>query len=358
VHVLQRGGITEKNVTWSSEVIGRQVDHLATLVDDLLDVSRIARGKVVVNRDPLRLSEVIDHALETSRPMVEKRRHHLVVQMPSQEVSFNGDLVRLAQVLSNLLNNAAKFTPPGGHITLEATVREGKLRIAVRDNGMGIDTQLLPHVFELFTQGDQTLDRAEGGLGIGLTLVKHLIELHGGHVEVRSEGRGRGSEFILYLPDVRIAAPELPVEEVGAREAVARNVARVLVVDDVQASAESLSRLLEIEGHRVAVAGDGDAAISAAASFRPDVVVLDIGLPGKNGFEVAAELRASGLHDDALLVALSGYGGAEDRERGTRAGFTHYLVKPADIPTLLSIISTHAALKQISGRSMAGMPRS
>jgi len=354
VHVLQRGGFTEKNVTWSSEVIGRQVDHLATLVDDLLDVSRIARGKVVVNRDPLRLTEVIDHALETSRPVLEKRRHHLVVQMPREEVSFNGDLVRLAQVLSNLLNNAAKFTPPGGHIVLDVSVAGGELRIAVRDNGMGIDAQLMPHVFELFTQGDQTLDRSEGGLGIGLTLVKHLVELHGGRVEARSEGRGRGAEFTIILPGVRVAAAPMPPEQALAREEASRNIARVLVVDDVQASAESLCRLLEIEGHRVAVAGDGDAAITTAASFKPDVVVLDIGLPGKNGFEVAAELRASGAHADTMLVALSGYGGAEDRERGARAGFTHYLVKPADIPTLLSIIGTHAALKQISGRSMAG----
>jgi signal transduction histidine kinase/DNA-binding response OmpR family regulator len=353
VHVLQRGGITEKNVTWSSEVIGRQVDHLATLVDDLLDVSRIARGKVVVARDPLRLNEVIEHALETSRPVLEKRRHHLVVQVPREEVSFNGDLVRLAQVLSNLLNNAAKFTPPGGHITLEAAVVGAELRIHVRDNGAGIEPQLLPHVFDLFTQGDQTLDRSEGGLGIGLTLVKHLIELHGGRVQARSEGRGTGAEFILTLPGVSVETTGPATEEAPAQENAARKVARVLVVDDVQASAESLSRLLEIEGHRVAVAGDGEGAISAAASFRPDVVVLDIGLPGKNGFEVAAELRASGMHDDTLLIALSGYGGAEDRERGARAGFSHYLVKPADIPTLLSIIGAHAALRQISERSLA-----
>jgi signal transduction histidine kinase/DNA-binding response OmpR family regulator len=354
VHVLQRGGITEKNVTWSSEVIGRQVDHLATLVDDLLDVSRIARGKVVVASDPLRLNEVLEHALETSRPVLEKRRHHLVVQVPREEVSFNGDLVRLAQVLSNLLNNAAKFTPPGGHITLEAAVSGSELRICVRDNGAGIEPQLLPHVFDLFTQGDQTLDRSEGGLGIGLTLVKHLIELHGGRVQARSEGRGTGAEFTLFLPGVRVLTSTPAAEEPRPQENTARKVARVLVVDDVQASADSLCRLLEIEGHRVAVAGDGEAAISAAASFRPDVVVLDIGLPGKNGFEVAAELRASGAHDDTLLIALSGYGGAEDRERGAKAGFAHYLVKPADIPTLLSIIGTHAALRQISERSLAG----
>ena len=354
VHVLQRGGATEKNVTWSSEVIGRQVDHLATLVDDLLDVSRIARGKVMVNRDPLRLSEVIDHALETSRPMLEKRRHHLVVQMPREEVFFNGDLVRLAQVLSNLLNNAAKFTPTGGHITLDATLNGSALRISVKDNGMGIDPQLLPHVFDLFTQGDQTLDRSEGGLGIGLTLVKHLVELHGGRVEAISGGRDCGAEFAFTLPEVTVAAST--VEEAALRgvEAPNGNFARVLVVDDVPASAESLSRLLEIEGHRVATAGDGDAALATAASFRPDVIVLDIGLPGKSGFEVAAELRASGAHADTLLVALSGYGGQEDRERGARAGFSHYLVKPADIPTLLSIISTHAALRQISERSLAG----
>jgi signal transduction histidine kinase/ActR/RegA family two-component response regulator len=353
VHVLQRGGASEKNVTWSSEVIGRQVDHLATLVDDLLDVSRIARGKVVINRESMRLADVIDHALETSRPMLEKRKHHLVVQMPREQVSFSGDMVRLAQVLSNLLNNAAKFTPAGGHITLDAAVADAALRISIKDNGMGIDTQLLPHVFELFTQGDQTLDRSEGGLGIGLTLVKHLVEMHGGRVEAVSAGRGLGAEFVIHLPEVSIAAVEVP-EIVVRTEGSTRSTSRVMVVDDVPASAESLSKLLELEGHRVMVAGDGRGALELAASFRPDVIVLDIGLPGKNGFEVAAELRASGNYPDTLLVALSGYGGMEDRERGARAGFAHYLVKPADIPTLLSIIGAHAALKQMAGRGLTG----
>jgi len=357
VHVLQRGGATEKNVTWCSEVIGRQVDHLATLVDDLLDVSRIARGKVVVNRDPLRLSEVIDHAVETSRPMLEKRRHHLVVQMPREEVAFNGDLVRLAQVLSNLLNNAAKFTPAGGHITLDAAVAEGGVRISVKDNGMGIEPQLLPHVFDLFTQGDQTLDRSEGGLGVGLTLVKHLVESHGGRIEALSGGRGQGAEFVMFLPEVRVAQAAVPEAIVSRAEMPSRDLLRVMVVDDVPASSESLCKLLELEGHRVAVAGDGHSALELASTFRPDVVVLDIGLPGKNGFEVAAELRADGAFADTLLVALSGYGGSEDRERGAKAGFNHYLVKPADIPTLLSIIGTHVALKQISERSLAGGPR-
>jgi len=357
VHVLRRGGSSEKNVTWASEVIGRQVDHLATLVDDLLDVSRIARGKVVINRDQLLLGEVVEHALETSRPMLEKRRHQLAVELPPEEVSFQGDLVRLAQVLSNLLNNAAKFTPTGGNIRLAASVADGMLRIAVKDDGMGIDAQLLPHIFDLFTQGDQTLDRSEGGLGIGLTLVKHLVELHGGTVEVASAGRDRGAEFAILLPGANVAAQALGggAEQRGGPS---RSPARVLVVDDVPASAESLCKLLEIEGHRVAVAGDGYAVQAAAARFRPDVIVLDIGLPGKNGFEVAAELRASGAHRDTLLVALTGYGGSEDRERGERAGFNHYLVKPADIPTLLSIIGTHAALKQISGRSLTGGLRS
>ncbi|HEX4325167.1 MAG TPA: response regulator [Burkholderiales bacterium] len=354
VHVLQRGGATEKNVTWSAEVIGRQVDHLATLVDDLLDVSRIARGKVVVSRDPLRLSEVIDHAVETSRPMLEKRRHHLVVQMPREEVAFSGDLVRLAQVLSNLLNNAAKFTPAGGHITLDAAAVDGVLRISVRDNGMGIDPQLLPHVFDLFTQGDQTLDRSEGGLGIGLTLVKHLVELHGGRIEALSAGRGQGAEFVMFLPEVSVAPAAAPEAVVRHAEISARDLLRVMVVDDVAASSESLCKLLELEGHRVAVAGDGLGALELASTFRPDVIVLDIGLPGKNGFEVAAELRAGGAFADTLLVALSGYGGSEDRERGARAGFNHYLVKPADIPTLLSIIGAHAALKHISERSLSG----
>ena len=353
VHVLQRGGAVEKNVTWASDVIGRQVDHLATLVDDLLDVSRIARGKVVVNRDPLLLSEVIDHALETSRPMLEKRRHHLVAQLPQEQVSLTGDLVRLAQVLSNLLNNAAKFTPTGGHIALTATAANGVLKLSIKDNGMGIDAQLLPRIFDLFAQGDQTLDRSEGGLGIGLTLVKHLIEMHGGAIEARSEGRGSGSEFIITLPGVAVAASNRAVLEPAACGAPSPCIAMVLVVEDVQASAESLSRLLELEGHRVALAADGHAALGAALSFRPDVIVLDIGLPGKNGFEVAAELRACGHFNDTLLVALTGYGGAEDRERGVAAGFNHYLVKPADIAALLSVIGTHAALKQIAGRSLS-----
>ncbi len=352
VHVLQRGGSSEKNVHWAGEIIGRQVDHLATLVDDLLDVSRIARGKVAINPEALLLSEVVDHALETSRPILESRRHQLSLSLPKDDVSFRGDMIRLAQVLSNLLNNAAKFTPPDGKISLSGTVADGVLRITVKDNGIGMDMQLLPRIFDLFTQGDQTLDRSEGGLGIGLTLVKHLVELHGGSIEASSGGRGRGAEFILILPGAELASRPASRNPPGQDRPTGYS-ADILVVDDVMASAESLKQLLEIEGHRVSLATDGQSALEMAHSVRPDVIVLDIGLPGMSGFQVAKALRSSAVFSDTLLVALTGYGAAEDRVKGADAGFNHYLVKPADIPTLLSIIGARATLKQVSDRSLS-----
>lgn len=349
VHILQRGGMDPEHTNWARDVIGRQTDHMARLIDDLLDVSRIAQGKVIVNMELIDWAQVAERAIESVKPAIEARGQTLEVDLPQGPVTLRGDLVRLAQVLGNLLNNAAKFTPGGGTIRLAARIEESRLKVSVSDNGNGIDPQLLPFVFDLFTQGDQSLDRAEGGLGIGLTLVRHLVSLHRGTVEARSPGRGLGSEFIVTLPVERVClVPEAPPEERGEHSAVAA--AKVLIVDDQPSSLESLKRLFELEGHRVQTAADGRLALSVASNFKPDVVILDIGLPGMTGFQVAKAIREDPELSDPLLIALTGYGREDDRVRAQDAGFDHHFVKPANIPSLLSVIEAHVALRRLANR--------
>jgi CheY-like chemotaxis protein/anti-sigma regulatory factor (Ser/Thr protein kinase) len=259
-----------------------------------------------------------------------------------EPVVLHGDAVRLAQVLSNLINNAAKFSGPDKDVTLAARYADGEVRISVRDEGAGIDAAFLPHVFDLFAQADQSLDRSQGGLGIGLTLVKHLVELHGGRVEARSEGAGRGTEMLVYLPaHLRRpdAAPDGGTPVTATAPQRAGTAQRVLVVDDLEASAETLMMLLELEGFEVRMATDGAQALEIAQEFCPQVVLLDIGLPGMNGFEVARRMRELPAAREALLIALTGYGEAESRERSTQAGFDFHMVKPADVNLLLSLIA-------------------
>jgi CheY-like chemotaxis protein/anti-sigma regulatory factor (Ser/Thr protein kinase) len=250
-----------------------------------------------------------------------------------------GDSVRLAQVLSNLINNASKFSPAGSRILLRCDWRDGQVRISIQDEGSGIDPAFLPHIFDLFAQADQSLDRSQGGLGIGLTLVKHLVELHGGSVEARSAGLGQGTEVTITLP-ARLGDPETTPSQAAAPKAPSGAApSRILVVDDLMASAETLMTLLEMEGFEVKIANEGMAALRIAEDFRPDVVLLDIGLPGMNGFEVAHQLRNQPASRDALLIALTGYGEAESRNRSAEAGFDFHMVKPADVNLLLSMIA-------------------
>ncbi len=323
-------------IEWARAVIERQTKHLVRLVDDLLDVSRMVRRQIVLQKRPVELAEIVQNAVETSRPLIRLRKHHLTVQLPEQPVLLQGDLTRLAQVISNLLNNAAKYTDDGGQIRLDAVVDNGTVIIRVRDTGLGVDADLLPHIFDLFTQADRTPDRAQGGLGIGLTLVKRLVELHGGSVEAYSEGLGSGAEFVVRLPT--LAASSEPVARTHLRVPVvapadARSL-RILIVDDNVDAADSIAMLLSMEGHQTRSVNTARAALLAVPDFKPEVVLLDIGLPEMDGYEVARHLRAQNGTRGIRLVAVTGYGQPADRLRAHEAGFDEHMVKPVE-PTVL-----------------------
>jgi PAS domain S-box-containing protein len=332
-HVLARLDIDEPRVRWAQDIIERQVSHLTHLVDDLLDVSRIASGKVVLKLRRLELADLVRQACEAVQALISSKHHRLDVDLPEQPLVLEGDPVRLLQVLQNLLNNAAKYTPDGGHIELIARARGPMLELQVRDNGMGMPPELLPRAFDLFRQGERTLDRSQGGLGIGLTLVRRLVELHGGQVEAQSPGPGRGSTFSLRLP-LPADSPQ-PQAAVGPPAAPAATRLRVLVVDDDAVVAESMVVFLELEGHQVRSADSGHSALPLLASFRPQVVLLDIGLPGQDGYELARQIRANPAGEQVILVAVSGYGHEEALQRSRQCGFHRHLVKPVD-PEVLS----------------------
>ena len=347
VRVLNRIGPLDSTLIQMRDVIDRQTDQLTRLVDDLLDVSRITQGKVTLRRERLELLTIVARAVEMVRPVIDARRHHLAVTLPPEPIRVEGDLARLAQVLANLLSNAAKYTSDEGHIWLEAEVRGTTMVLRVRDDGQGIPTEFLDKVFDLFVQVDRAPDRAEGGLGIGLTLVRKLVEMHGGRVSASSEGPGRGSEFVVELPVLEPEASEtegasraawlsaLPEHQATRDAGGGSEALRVLVVDDNVDAAETIGMLLELDGHRVQMAHDGHSATATAAKFAPHVVLLDIGLPGRDGYEVARMLRAQADMQATVLIAVTGYGMDEDRQRARNAGFDHHLTKPVD-PVLLS----------------------
>jgi GAF domain-containing protein/CheY-like chemotaxis protein/anti-sigma regulatory factor (Ser/Thr protein kinase) len=330
-------------------VIDRQVSHLTRLVDDLLDVSRITRGKIDLHRAPIEIAHIVETAVERVGPLIEERQHALVVRVPHQGLVVSGDEDRLCQVLTNLLTNAARYTERGGRIEVEARQVDGLAEIVVRDNGIGIEPQLLPRLFELFVQGARTIDRREGGLGLGLTVVKRLVELHGGTVEARSQGRGRGSELIVRLllvapdlaSDVAITSPGHG-EPAGVGPPEPRGV-RVLVVDDNQDAALLTCQALEAHGYQTRVAFDGAAAVDEARDFQPRVVLLDIGLPIMDGYEASRHLRALPAGADFKLVALTGYGQESDRQRSMEAGFDEHLTKPVKLAHLLEAVARLSA---------------
>jgi signal transduction histidine kinase len=329
LEVIRRVAPPDPKLAWATDVTGRQVSHLTRLVEELLDVARISQGKISLQLEPVDLVAVLEHSVETARPLIDSRSHRLVVSTPPHPVWLRGDFARLSQVVSNLLNNAAKYTPEGGRIQLLLTAADGHAQIAVRDNGIGIEPELLPNVFELFEQGKRALDRSQGGLGIGLTLVQRLVELHHGRIKAHSDGLGAGSDFVITLPclsEVRPAADAPPTPRAAATPAACR----VLVVDDNLDAADTISLFLQIEGHVVQTAADGAQALASAATFQPVVVVLDIGLPLVDGYEVARRLRRQPGTRDALLVALTGYGQKGDQALAMEAGFDCHLVKPAD----------------------------
>lgn len=349
VHVLRGAQDPCTTVAWARDVISRQADHLTRLIDDLLDVSRIMQGKVTVNRERITLQHIVERCVESQSPRLAQRQQVLRLDLPDVPVGLEGDAVRLAQVLSNLVHNASKFSPPGTEIHLTAGVREQALVISVQDRGCGLDPQLQPQIFDLFVQGEQALDRAEGGLGVGLTLVRHLVELHGGQVQAFSDGPGQGTQVDVSLPlgpanppgqeERRPRSPQTPAGTAGGK-------ARVLVVDDQQASTESLTLLLEMEGFEVRAAAEGRQALRIAGEFQPDAVLLDIGLPGMSGFEVATQLRAQPCGRETLLIALTGYGEAESRARSAQAGIDVHMVKPADLERLLGLLGDPQAARR------------
>ncbi|MBI3864831.1 MAG: PAS domain S-box protein, partial [Planctomycetia bacterium] len=321
------------------QMMDRQVKHMVRLVDDLLEISRITTGKIDLRREPVEIASVIRSAVETSSPMIDAAHHQLAIALSPEPLTVDGDLVRLAQVVTNLLNNAAKYTEPGGQIWLNVSRRAGQVLISIRDTGIGISSELLPHVMEMFTQADRNMRRPQDGLGIGLALVKRLVELHGGSVEAKSDGEGCGSEFTIRLPLSQKQLPVQPQSPKTDRIQKLNSRQRILIVDDNRDSALSLGMLLRILGSDVETAQDGRSALRAFETFRPSVVLLDIGMPDMNGFEVARHMRDLSPSQDVTLVALTGWGQEEDRRRTREAGFDHHLVKPVNLDELQMLLA-------------------
>ncbi|HVF59787.1 MAG TPA: ATP-binding protein [Thermoanaerobaculia bacterium] len=340
VEILNRQKGTTTESRWALEVIDRQMEQMTRLVDDLLDVSRITRNKLELRLERIELAGLVRAAVETSRPLLGAGGHRLTVAVPPRPVFVDADPTRLAQALSNLVNNAAKYTPRGGHITVALERRGDEAAIVVRDTGIGIPEEMLPSIFEMFTQVDRSLERAQGGLGIGLTLANRLVEMHGGAIEAHSDGPGRGSEFTIRLPATAEVPRALPQSDLQEERARAGAPLRILVVDDNRDAAATLALLLELTGHDVRTAHDGVEALAAASEFRPDVVLLDIGLPKLNGYEVARRIRSQPRGQGVVLIAITGWGQEEDKRQSQEAGFDQHIVKPVDPATLLKLLST------------------
>ncbi len=336
VGIMRLKGSEDPQVQWCHDVVERQADQLKRLVDDLLDVSRITQGKIQLRLEPVDVETVIAGAVETSAPMINAQHHALRVTLPEAPLLVHGDASRLTQVVANLLTNAAKYQNEHGTIELVAGRDGDEVVIAVRDHGIGLSPEMLHEAFELFAQGERTPDRAQGGLGIGLSLVKKLVELHGGTVRAASDGPGCGSEFVVRLP--RLPPTEAPSATIASPVDEVRQRRHVLVVDDNVDAAESLAMLLQLDGHEVTVAHDGVRALDAARTGHPNVVLLDIGLPGMDGYEVCRRLRADG-HTETRIIALTGYGQDKDKQLALDAGFDEHTVKPVDFARLTKLLA-------------------
>jgi PAS domain S-box-containing protein len=341
LHLMNMPGADDSMVRQSRAMMERQLEHLVRLVDDLLDVSRIIRGKIELRKEDLDIATAVVRAVETAQPIIETHGHRLTIELPDEPIWVQGDLIRLSQVIANLLTNAAKYTDRAGHITLGVTRDNGQAVVRVRDTGIGISSEVVGRIFDLFVQADRSLARSQGGLGIGLTLVKRLVEMHGGTVSAQSEGLGRGSEFIIKLPTLSGREVEQPLHAPAGRGHVTDALRRrVLVVDDNVDAANSIAMILRMSGYDVRCAYDGPAALEAARSYHPEVVVLDIGLPVMSGYEVAKKLREQEEFARIPIVAVTGYGQDEDRHRSFEAGFNCHLTKPVDVHALQAFIST------------------
>ncbi len=348
LHLIHIQGFEKNENTrdfWA--IIERQVESLVRLVDDLLDVNRITRGKIALQKHPVEVSTIVSRAVESSRPLIDGRRQKLEISLPREPLLVEADLTRMTQVVLNLLNNAAKYTPEQGHIWVTVERKESDAIIRVRDDGVGIPTEMLPKVFDLFSQSEQTLDRAHGGLGIGLTLAQRLVEMHSGTVTAFSKGPGEGSEFVVRIPllpkDTRLnAIPTKPEANGGVQ--LASQMKTILVVDDNRDAANTLALLLRRWGHKAYIAYDGNEALATAEAHRPDLILLDIGLPGRDGYEVARLIRSRPELANTTIVALTGYGTEEDRQQSQAAGFDQHIIKPVDPNKLRDLLDSLSAV--------------
>ncbi|HUI61705.1 MAG TPA: response regulator [Steroidobacteraceae bacterium] len=350
VHLMKLKAIDDAQVCLSRDIIERQLSQLTRLVDDLLDVSRITRGQINLARERLPVSELIDRAIETVAPLVQARQHELVVNVSDRTLAVDGDPLRLTQAMANVLGNAAKYTEAGGRIEVNCKPQGAQVEIRVRDSGIGIAPEVMPHIFELFTQLEQRPGGPQSGLGIGLALVRRLVEMHGGSVSASSPGPGRGSEFVISLPlavESKMLAAEEPLRAVDSPH-VAPSPLRVLIADDNADALESLALLLSLDGHEVYRARDGAAALECAATVHPQVVLLDIGMPRLDGYEVARRLREERANEAMVLVALTGWGQESDRQRAQAAGFDAHLTKPVDYERLTELLQSAAHRERAS----------
>jgi PAS domain S-box-containing protein len=340
--IAKTASATDAQKRWSHDVISRQVHHMSLLLDDLLDVSRITRGTLELRTEMTELAEIVDAAIETARPVIDAKRHRFSMEMPAQPVVFAADPLRLAQVLANLLTNAAKYTDPAGEVRLRASAHPEHIIIAVSDTGIGMSPDALSRVFVMFSQVHSSQDRSEGGLGIGLALAKGLVTLHGGVIEARSAGLGRGSEFVVKLPRHTIGDSKQPTMTLDTSRATQR---RILIADDNRDAAESLAMLLRLEGHDVTVANNGREALARFNTIEPEVAVLDIGMPDLNGYEVARHVRQQPLGRAVTLIALTGWGQEADKTRALAAGFDHHFTKPIEPQQLTQLLRADARIE-------------
>lgn len=320
------------------EMMDRQMTHLVRLIDDLLDVSRVSQGKVELRIERIALQEALEDAIDVSRPLIESHQHKLIVEIPEETLWVSADLTRVAQIIGNILNNAAKYTNQGGNIILKAWQDGSDAVISVTDNGLGIPADMLPKVFELFTQVDQNLDRSQGGLGIGLALVKRLVEMHQGHIFVESQGLGHGSTFTVRLPLSEQKEHDQSATPLHSDSDVTDGL-NILIVDDNFPAAQTIGWMLELLGHHPTLAHDGPAALAAARSLNPDVILLDIGLPGMSGYDVCRTLRQEPQFKDTVLVAQTGWGQERDKQQAREAGFDHHFIKPMSLEDFSALLA-------------------
>ena len=342
--VFRQTHASDPDALWASSVIDRQVDHLTRLIDDLLDLSRISRNKLELRVERVELQEVVRGAVEICRPLVDQHGHNVMLRMAAEPVYLQGDMARLTQVMMNLITNAAKYMDPGGHIEISARQRCQEAVLSVKDNGIGMDADTLAHAFDMFFQADSSLERSQSGLGIGLSLVRSVVDLHGGKVECFSAGPGKGSEFIVRLPAEATPAQSQSAADPAAEQAGTARSRRVLVVDDNRDAAESLAMFLQLSGHVVRTAYDGEEALDVAQEFRPEVLLLDLGMPKLNGYEVCRRIRGWEWGHELLIVAQTGWGQEEDKARTREAGFDDHLVKPVDPASVIRMVAEAARI--------------